>query len=154
MVKMKHIRMLLAVSAVAVTSFACASAPQLTAEETAWLKKAMDFPTSFSVPRAEADAAWTRAQSFVARYSTMPLDERWIQTSAGTVIATLTPISMGQYGYLVTRAPLNDTLEGFTGECTWNKQLLFGDGARADQNSHLLAYFMVTGEENPRCVYR
>ena len=104
-------------------------------EEQTYLAKAMPFPLEFTIPKGEADEAWGRAQSFIGRYSSMKL-----QIATDFIIQTYNPGSLSGFGYYVTKTPMGDnvqiTVQGLTDIYL----------ASANQNAHILAYYIKTGE--------
>jgi hypothetical protein len=68
---------------------------RLTSEEESYLEKANAFPLEFVIPKSQADDAWGRAQSFIAKYSDMKL-----QTATDFILQTYNPMrESGDYGY-------------------------------------------------------
>jgi hypothetical protein len=65
---------------------ACASASYTPAQQ-AWMAKRDQQPLSFVVPAADTDAAWARAQEWIARFVQLP-----ILTSNDSVIQTQQPV--------------------------------------------------------------
>ena len=116
-------------------------APQST-EEQSYLTKVTSFPLRFTIPKSELPDAWGRAQSFIAQYSDMK-----IQIATNNVIQTYNPSDSSiNYGYSVTNAPMGDNVI-ITVKCL---NTYIGNVKRAELNAHALAYFMKTGELNPR----
>lgn len=72
----------LAASVVLVLLAGCASANYTPAQQ-AWMAKRDQQPLSFVVPAADAEAAWSRAQEWIARFGQLPIlisNESVIQT--------------------------------------------------------------------------
>lgn len=116
-------------------------APQ-SLEEQSYLQKVQSFPLRFTIPKSELPDAWGRAQSFISQYSDMK-----IQTVSNNVIETYNPRSNSiDYGYSITNAPMGDNAI-ITVKC-YNPYV--GNSKKADMNAHALAYYMKTGEVNPR----
>lgn len=111
----------------------CASGRLLTHQEKEYFDEVMTFPTTFTLPNSEAEAAWGRAKSFVAQYRIMEPHTYWIS-----------------YGYNVSRTPMGDKTQ-FTVECTSDHA---NNKSREQENAHLLAYYMATGKLDPSFVHR
>jgi hypothetical protein len=118
----------------------CATAPKLTSEQRAYLEEAMAMPLEFTVPIAEADQAWKRAQSFVERFSAMTL-----QNISANVIRTSNPTQFSTaFGYYVRKIPLGQDVR-FAIQCFCGT--LSASATEASlQNAHILAYYMKTGQ--------
>jgi hypothetical protein len=116
-------------------------APQ-SAEEQSYSQKVAAFPTRFIIPKSELPDAWGRAQSFISQYSDMK-----IQIATNNVIQTYNPSDSSiNIGYSVSNAPMGDNAI-VTVKCL---NTYIGNVKRADFNAHALAYYMKTGEVNPR----
>lgn len=116
-------------------------APQ-SLEEQNYLAKVESSPLRFTIPKSELPDAWGRAQSFIAQYSDMK-----IQILSNNVIQTYNPRDDSiNYGYEVTNAPMGNNVI-VTVNCS---NPFFGNAKRAKLNAHALAYYMKTGELNPR----
>jgi hypothetical protein len=117
----------------------------LTPEDQAYLDRANAFPLQFRLPHEQAEFAWGRAQSFIARFGDLK-----IQTATGYVIQTFTstPQNMG-YGYLISRTPIGDD-DAYTVSCVTANMFLQDV---AEKNAHVLAYYIATGDEpTPRAI--
>jgi hypothetical protein len=97
-----------------------------------YFEKAMAFPTTFSLPNSEDEAAWGRAKSFVAQYRIMQPHTYLIS-----------------YGYNVTRTSMGDKTQ-FTVECLSDHK---DNKSREQENARILAYYMATGELDPRFIH-
>ena len=99
------------------------------------------FPTSFSVPTADAPAAWGRAADFILRNSALK-----IQTSSDNAIQTYSPtwlVCDGCIAAAVSRIPGKDSTS-FSVRA-WSNT---ADGQLfADEYARRLAFFMATGRE-------
>jgi hypothetical protein len=126
-----------------------------------YLQKIADQSLRFEIPKAEADAAWGRAQTFVAKHSSMK-----IQTASDFVIQTYNPIfepapippSLGSvtYGYNISRNAIGDKFV-FDVECTRVRHAMKDKeiAATADRNARILAHYIITGEmPSPLLVIR
>ena len=126
----------------------CATSPKLTPEQKAYLDEAMAMPLDFTVPNAEADQAWERAQRFVERFSAMKL-----QNISANVIRTYNPNQFSTaFGYYVKKRPLGENVR-FTIECFCGTLSATATDASL-QNAHILAYYMKTGELDASLVTR
>jgi len=108
----------------------CAAGKPLTPQ---YFEKVIAFPTTFSLPNSEAEAAWGRAKSFVAQYSIMQPHTYLIS-----------------YGYDVSRTPMGDKTQ-FTVQCISDDKF---NKSREQENACILAYYMATGELDPRFINR
>lgn len=110
------------------------------AAEQEYLLKIYRHPTTFLIPKEDAQPAWGRAQSWIAKYSDMKF-----QIVTDYVIQTYKPKTFSgyvDYGYFVSRIDKGDSLY-IQVECTTNH------GQRKSQNEHILAYYIHTGEDSP-----
>jgi len=112
------------------------------AEEQAYFMKVSQTPLTLTLPNSEADDAWGRAQSFIGKYSSMKL-----QVAMDYVLQTYNPTT-ANYGYYVTRTPMGDETE-FDVRCLYEG---FMGAQRQEINARVLAYYMQTGELNPKFV--
>jgi hypothetical protein len=126
---------------------ACAAPRQAqSAEEEAYLNAATAQPTTFSIPSTESSAAWERALKWLEDHATMG-----IKSKSETMIATFDPPTTGttnsrnEYGYTVTRQPAGSSYT-VTVTCVGNDPSI---KPHAEQNAHLLAYFILTGKPTP-----
>jgi hypothetical protein len=113
--------------------FAGCAAGKLWTQEKEYLEKVIAFPTTFSLPNSEAEAAWGRAKSFVAQYRIMQPHTYMIS-----------------YGYNVSRTPMGDKTQ-FAVECISDKK---DNKSREQENACILAYYMATGELDPGFIHR
>jgi hypothetical protein len=133
------------IMALAVAACAAPRQAQSPAEQ-AYLDAATAQPTTFSISSAEATAAWERAVKWLEDHATMS-----IKTKTETMIATLDPPtssttgSRNEYGYTVTRQPAGSSYT-VTVTCVGNDPSI---KPQAEQNAHLLAYFILTGKPTP-----
>lgn len=140
----------------ALTVVSCASSFELSPNEEAQLKEAMDTPLSFVVPRGQSISTWDRAQEFIDRYSSMKLrsvNDSLITSYENTPMVTnpIQSASNVRFGYTVSRA--NDP-EGirFHVQCTASGKSGETD---ADKNAHIAAYYIKTGTVAcDRCIVR
>lgn len=121
----------------------CASSGRgLSLEEQTYLDKVWAFPLTFTVSKAEAEEAWGRAQSFLARFSGMQL-----QVLTDFVIETYDPLTVGYgFGYSIVKTPMSEEVQ-ISVQCRPGVPLtrLWGS-SDAERNAHILAYYMKTGE--------
>ena len=106
---------------------------KLWTQEKEYFEKVIAFPTTFSLPNSEAEAAWGRAKSFVAQYRIMQPHTYLIS-----------------YGYNVTRTSMGDKTQ-FTVECLSDHK---DNKSREQENARILAYYMATGELDPNFIHR
>jgi len=137
------------------SALSCSSAFQLSAEDEASLKEAMAMDLRFVVPRDHAIDSWDRAQDFVNRYSTMNLRTATdsLITSYETPppdLAALPTATQTRFGYSVRRYRDLSGI-GYLVQCTPSVKTGEKD---ADQNAHLLAYYIQTGTVCDRCIIR
>jgi hypothetical protein len=148
---------------------------QLSEAETAELEKARATGSSVSLPKADAEAAWGRAQYWVSKNSTMK-----VQTASDFLLVTYNPIEWypkPQYGYQVNRVPIGENVT-FEVECLYASKYVptadrpydprYQSPPRAQQtpprvvermqkdcaiNAAIAAHFIKTGEALcPRCI--
>ena len=141
------------ICAVAVCLLAGACGPGLTGrapaattpEANAYLARAMAAPLTFTVPKDNSDEAWSRVNSFIAKYSTMK-----IQTASDYIIETFNPINnFHAFGYTANRMTKGDEVEiSVTGTWYW------GQKKAATRNAHILALYAVTGELDETLISR
>jgi len=138
------------------TAVSCASTFELSEDEQAMLREAMDTPLTFVVPRGEAIPTWDRAQEFIDRYSSMKLrsvNDSLITTyeNVGIVTNPIQPVSSVRFGYTVSRARDPEGIRFQVG-CTPSST----SGAKdADQNAHIAAHYIITGAVAcTRCIVR
>jgi len=127
------------------TFMACLSANvfrKLTVAEEGYLSDAMSHPLIFVVPAEDSDRCWGAIQSFIGKYSSMK-----IENITDYIIETHNPYST-RFGYRAVRTDLQDGVE-FSVSCTYDN--MFSKNA-ATQNSHILAYYLTTGEIIPRLI--
>ncbi len=117
----------------------------------AYLQKIRGYPNTFTLPNADAEAAWGRAQVFVSKYSTMK-----IQTVSDYIVETyntrtLTGNDVGftgikcDFAYSFTRSPGKDSTT-FTVGCRTNCGGLGDARMCAADNEKFASYFVQTGE--------
>jgi len=111
----------------------CAGGKPLTPQGKEYFEKVIAFPTTFSLPNSEAEAAWDRAKSFVAQYRVL---------QAHTYMIT--------YGYNISRTPMGDKTQ-FAVECISDNKF---NESREQENACILAYYMATGELDPNYIHR
>ena len=111
----------------------CAGGKPLTPQGKEYFEKVIAFPTTFSLPNSEAEAAWDRAKSFVAQYRVL---------QAHTYMIT--------YGYNISRTPMGDKTQ-FAVECISDNKF---NESREQENARILAYYMATGELDPGFIHR
>ena len=121
-----------------------ACGPSLSPEHAKYLKTAKDHPTQFIMLKSEEREAWGRAVLWIRSYSSMNL-----VTVNDSLIAT-DPPGKGRdwelsYGYTVEKKSKGDRVE-ISVLCGANNTFNAGD---AQENAHLLAYYIATGEPNP-----
>lgn len=144
----------------ALAALSCASSAmfQLSADEEASLRQAMDTPLTFIVPRDRSLESWDRAQDYVNRYSTMKLrsvtDSVLVTYEAPTYSQNPAPVESGssiRYGYSVSRASDSEGIK-IVVQCTASSALGQKD---ANQNAHIAAYYIQTGRVAcDRCIVR
>jgi len=146
--------------ALALTALSCASSSvfQLSADEQAGLRLAMDTPLTFLVPRDRSIKTWDRAQEFIDRYSTMKLrsvtDSSLVTYETPSYTSDPSPVAQGsgiRFGYSVSRASDPDGIQIHV-KCTPSSTLGEKD---ADQNAHIAAYYIKLGYiACDRCIVR
>ncbi|HEC87932.1 MAG TPA: hypothetical protein ENI52_01290 [Thermoplasmata archaeon] len=142
--KQTNLKILICVIIICVLSINCVSASLkgMTPEAQDFLNKARKFPLNFNVAKSEEYNTWGRAQSFVAKVSSMK-----IQIVSDFIIETYNP-SHYQYGYRIVKTPLNDSIQisvlCIPGEYA-NTQL-------ASDYAHICAYFIKTGDLPPGII--
>jgi len=124
-------------SLLAALCFQCATTKSLTREEADYLMAIRRSPLTFQLPKAQADDAWGRAQSFIGKYSSMKL-----QVVTEFVLQTYNP-SDYKYGYYVTKTPMGENVE-FSIQCLTAG--FFADQNAAERNAYILAWYIKTGE--------
>jgi hypothetical protein len=149
-----------AASALALAALSCASSSmfQLSVDEQAMLRMAMDTPLTIVVPRDRSLKTWDRAQEFIDRYSTMKLrsvtDSVLVTYDSQTYVPDASPVPAGsgiRYGYSVSRSSDPDGIR-IAVKCTPSSTLGEKD---ADQNAHIAAYYIKTGQiACDRCIVR
>ncbi len=115
-------------------------------EEQKYYDEAMACPLIFELPNSEAEKAWARAQSFIGRFSPMKL-----QIATDYILQTYTPTraTSAAYGYYVTRTPLDSTYE-FEVNCVTDNPFLQPE---ANENGHLAAYYIKTGQLKSKYIH-
>jgi len=144
--------------ALAVLSCASSAMFQLSADEEASLRQAMDAPLTFVVPRDHSLEAWDRAQDYVNRYSSMKLrsvtDSVLVTYDSPTYQQVPVPVQAGssiRYGYSVSRTSDPEGIR-IAVQCAPSSTLGQKD---ADQNAHIAAYYIQTGRVAcDRCIVR
>jgi hypothetical protein len=149
-----------AASILALAASSCASSAvfQLSSDERAYLRMAMDTPLTFLVPRGQSIQTWDRAHEFLDRYSTMKLrsvtDSVLVTYDPPAVQSDPSPVAVGssiRYGYSVSRSSDPDGIR-IAVKCTPSSTLGEKD---ADQNAHIAAYYIKTGQiACDRCIVR
>lgn len=115
-----------------------------TQEEVDYLNKVMSTSLSFKVPKSKADEVWGRIQSFIGKYASMK-----IQTATDFVFETYNPPKgERKFGYSAIRTPMGNQDE-FEVRCFSNTTLFI---EQAERNAHILAYYALTGEINPKFI--
>jgi len=109
-------------------------------EEKDYLDKANNQPVSFSLSKNEEKEAWSRAQRFVSTYSPGP-----VAVVTDVIIQTNTSRTY-DYNYVVNKSESGDSV-GISVKCNYFNIMNKGD---ADQNAHILAYYMKTGDWPPK----
>lgn len=112
--------------------------PSLSSVEDQYLNEVKNFPLEFYVSKEEVNNAWGRAQSWIARFSDMK-----IQTVTECVIQTYNPTGDigGQWGYYVTKTPIEDKFQ-ISVRCIGSNPFLVSN---QKLNAHILAYYIKTG---------
>jgi len=110
----------------------------------AYLARAMQASLTFTVPKERSDEVWSLVNSFIAHYSSMK-----VQTASDYIISTYNPDAIYNYGYSATRAIRADGIE-FAVMC-------FSGGNPpvqriSNQNAHILALYLQTGELRPEFI--
>jgi hypothetical protein len=124
----------------------CATTSELSSSQQAFLAAAMATPLTFTLPQDQAEAAWTRAQTFVQRFSTMKL-----QALTPHVIRTYDSTGTSPaFGYYLRKVPKGGETQ-FTVECMCSNMF---PSDQSIENAHLLAYYMKTGNLDPELVNR
>ena len=117
-----------------------------TLEEQAYIDAVMNTPLVFSIPKEREEEVWGRIQSWIGRYSSMK-----IQSVSDYVIETYNP-SSGEvdFGYSAIKTIVDDNVE-FEVICSCGNMF---SGKEAKINAHILAYFALTGEVDPKFIVR
>ena len=131
---------------------------QLSEDEQASLRLAMETPLTFVVPRDRSLESWDRAQEFINRYNSMKLrsvtDSLLVTYDEPTYQRVPVPVDAGssiRYGYSIGRARDPDGIR-ISVQCTPSSKL--GEKG-ADQNAHIAAYYIRTGQVACyRCIIR
>lgn len=126
--------------AVIVTLVVGCASMSWTPEEEAWVKEVEKQPLTFNVHKDKDKEAWSRAQGFVSKYTSMK-----IQNTSENNIETYNPTNSKNqygfnYGYKVSRLPMGDSTE-YTVVCQ-SDNMFDGGGTR---NAHIMAYYIVNG---------
>jgi hypothetical protein len=117
----------------------CALGVPVRPEDKADLDRAMRTPTTVFLDKDAAADAWGRAQSWVARFSSMK-----IQTVSDYVIATYNPPSTDvKFGYQITKTPEGSNSVSISVSCATGN--IFATG-NCTKNSHIAAHYIKTGE--------
>ncbi len=131
---------------------------QLSEDERASLRLAMESPLTFVVPRDRSLESWDRAQKFVDRFNSMKLrsvtDSVLVTYEEPTYQQVPVPVETGssiRYGYSIARSRDPEGIR-FSVQCTPSSKLGEKD---ADQNAHIAAYYIRTGQVAcDRCIIR
>ena len=133
-----------AVGLLSLAALSCASGSvfQLSLEEQAALREALDTPLTFIVPREESIESWDRAREFLDRYSSMKLrsttDSMLVSYDTPTYSSDPSSVDPGGIQVVV--------------QCTASTKR--GDEF-AKQNAHLAASYILTGYLGcTRCIVR
>ena len=126
--------------------FSCATTKTLTPYQQSQYEKIRYQPTTVSVPNDRFQEAWGRAQSFLARYSSMKM-----QTVTDYVLDTYNPLknSTGTtnmfvaYGYSVSRMLSGGGTNLISVKCVSNNMFA---NEYAKRNAQILAHYIETGE--------
>ena len=123
-----------------------------------YIKKAMQTPLTFKVPREKEEEVWGRIQSFIAKYSSMK-----IQVATDYVIETYNPTKTTElnpkYGYKAIKTFIGNEVE-FKVECFAGETVLRTNAGykynqmKADHNAHIFACYALTGEIEEEAVRR
>lgn len=125
-------------AAVSLTACMTTAMNKMTPEGKAFYEKAKVHPTSFMISKDQGADVWGRAQSFISEHSSVKL-----QTTTDYVIETYNP--QYGYGYKVTKAPSGQEFK-ITVNCLSGD---FLNHLRAEDNAHILAHYLKTGELPP-----
>jgi len=126
--------------------------PPETPEEEEYLQNVWETPIDFNISNKSELITWGRIQSWIGKYSTLK-----IQVATDFVVQTY-GAEYGQFGYHATRTP-DVTETRFSIRCLtipkpekefWSVD--YDYSKQADLNAHILAYFALTGEVNPRFI--
>jgi len=130
------------IAAIALVVAGCASAPGNPAQS-AWIAARDRQPLEFTVPADQSDAAWARAQEWVARFALLP-----IQVATDTLIQTAVgPQEFDARPELsITRSRLPDGSAIFRFQGRVQNPLAAGDLRR---QLHACAYFAASGIPYP-----
>ena len=103
-------------------------------------------PTAFIIDIIDEKDAWGRAQSFIGRFSSMK-----VQSATKNIIQTYTPTgTRPSYGYNITKTPVEDGV-AISVNCLSNNMF---ENKEANQNAHVLAYYIKTGKLYPKYIYK
>ena len=139
-------------------SCASSSVFQLSEDEQAALRLAMDTPLTFVVPLDRSIQTWDRAGEFIDRYTTMKLhsgtDSVLVTYESPTYQGVPIPVEAGsgiRYGYSISRTRDPGGLR-MAVRCIPSSKL----GEKyADQNAHIAAYYIMMGSVAcDRCIVR
>lgn len=116
--------------------FSCARA--ILPEEKAYMEKVNKTQLSFTIPVDKGEEAWSRANGFVANYSSMR-----ISMANDYTIQTFPPVGSGiNYSYAISRVKKGDTWE-YNVNCQTNNMFM---SWQATRNARILSYYIITGE--------
>ena len=149
-----------AVGLLSLAALSCASGSvfQLSLEEQAALREALDTPLTFIVPRERSIESWDRAREFLDRYSSMKLrsttDSMLVSYDTPTYSSDPSSVESGanlRYGYTISRSRDPGGIQVVV-QCTASTKR--GDEF-AKQNAHLAASYILTGYLGcTRCIVR
>ena len=148
----------MALLSLAALSCASGSVFQLSLEEQAALREAMDTPLTFVIPRERSIESWDRAREFLDRYSSMKLrsttDSMLVSYETPTYSSDPASVESGSnlhYGYTISRSRDPQGIQ-IVVQCAASTKR--GE-EYAKQNAHIAASYILTGYLGcTRCIVR
>lgn len=121
----------------------------LTAEESAYLQRAMDHPTIFTQLKSEESTLWSRAASWLMTYSEQPIVEANAEVIRTAAAGSGRDFELS-FGYEVRKRDAGEELVEIHVSCSVSNMFY---GERAKRNARLLAYYIATGDvPSPRLM--
>lgn len=117
---------------------------KLSNQDKEYLVAIKDEEPIFKLSGDIADEAWARAQTFIARHSTMK-----IQNMSEFIVSTYGPASSGRYGHMSPKFGYHVTRLNIRGESEFTIDVSANEhyyDIIANHNMKMLAHYMKTGE--------